>query len=228
MIGTLRDLAGALVAQEERMDALASDVANLSTPGYRPRRFALADTLGGVAGRDLGPSGAPPSLVEVDNPLAVAVVGQGYLQVRLADGRLALTRLGDLRLDPGGALTVAGTRVEPPVALPAGTSPADVRIAADGTVTVAGRKVGALTVVDVPSPTGLVAVGGGLYVPTPASGAPAPARAARLRQGVLEASGTDLAQALTELAEAARAFQLAARGIRVQEELWEMANGLRR
>lgn len=228
MIGTLLALAGGLAAHEQRVDALASDVANLSTPGYRPRRFALVDMGASVAGHDLGPSGAPLSLVAADNPLAVAVVGHGYLQARLADGRLALTRLGDLRPDAGGALTVDGARVEPPVVLPPGISSTDVRIAADGTVTAAGRKVGALVVVDVPSPTGLLAVGEGWYVPTSASGAPAPARHARLRQGVVEASGTDLTQAMTGLAEALRSLQLAARGIRVQDELWEIANGLRR
>jgi flagellar basal body rod protein FlgG len=227
--------AAALSAQESRLDALADDIANLSTPGYRRHRFALSDLTGagpsaaGVVLRSLGPSQAQGALVADDNPLAVAIEGEGYLQARLPDGRLALSRVGDLRLDPDGALSLgSGARLEPPVVLPAGTKAEQVRIQPDGSVLVAGRRVGALSIVQVPSPDGLLAAGGGLYLPTPASGAPRPAVDALVRQGYLEGSTVELAQAMAEMLETLRALQLASRAARSHDELLGIANEIRR
>lgn len=228
--------ASALAAQQERLDALANDVANISTPGYRRQRVAFRDLAydaaavgSGVAAGTLGRSQAPGPLVASDNPLAVAIAGDGYFQVRLPDGRLALTRLGDFRFDAGGALvTASGLRLEPPITVPSGTKPQTVRITPSGEVIVGDAKVGSLVVVDVPAATGLVAIGDGVFVPTAASGAPAPVRGAAVRQGYLEASNVDLGQAMTDMVEAQRAFQLASRAVRTQDELLEIANGIRR
>jgi flagellar basal-body rod protein FlgG len=45
---------------------------------------------------------------------------------------------------------------------------------------------------------------------------------------VLEQSNVDLATALTEMMEAQRAFQLASRALHTQDQMLEIANGIRR
>jgi flagellar basal-body rod protein FlgG len=235
----LHAAASGLAAQQARMDSLANDIANVNTPGYRKGRIAFRDlAYGGVPGAEIGSGVAVGSagrsqvaaaLVESDNPLDLAIEGAGYLQVKLADGRVALTRAGGLRVDAQGALvTTGGQPLVPPVTLPPGTKPEGVVVAADGTVAVAGKKLGKIDVVDVTAPGNLQPLGGGLYLPTAASGAPATAKGAHLRQGFVESSDVDLGSAMVDMIDAQRAFELASRMVKTQDELLEIANGIRR
>jgi flagellar basal-body rod protein FlgG len=148
--------------------------------------------------------------------------------VRLADGSIGLTRNGDFRLDGQGSIVLAsGERLEPPITVPAGTSPSAVAVGADGTVTVNGETVGRITVVDVPAPSGLLAAGDGFFVPTQASGALI-ASPSRIESGVLEASNVDLAESMVSVIQAQRGFELSARALRTQDQLMEIVNGIRR
>ena len=60
-------------------------------------------------------------------------------------------------------MTANGELLDPPLTLPKGASAADATVAADGTVTVKGTKLGQLQIVDVPAPAGLQPVGDSLY-----------------------------------------------------------------
>src|SRR5207253_7679984 len=130
----LHSIASALGAQQVRMDALANDIANSSTPGYKSQRVAFRDLeyqngLGeGTAAAPIGLSYEAGPVQPSDNPLALAIDGPGFFQVKLADGRTALTRSGDFRLDAGGALVgPGGERLQPPVTVPPLTQPQDIR-----------------------------------------------------------------------------------------------------
>ena len=66
------------------------------------------------------------------------------------------------------------------------------------------------------------------YVATAASGAPATAGDATLKQGVLEASNVDVGDAMVELIDAQRAYQFASKAITTTDEMMQIANGVRR
>ena len=226
----LHAAASGLAAQQARMDALSNDIANASTPGYKKERLAFRDLVdrSGTAASDAGRSFAEGPEVASDNPLALAIDGPGFFQVKMADGRVALTRAGDFRLDAGGDLvTSGGERLVPPITLPKGTDPADVSVSADGTVTAGGKKVGQIVLVDVPVRAELQAAGGGLYLATTASGTAAEIKS-QLQQGVLEGSNVDLGDAMIDLIDAQRSFQLASKALKTQDDLAEIANGIRR
>jgi flagellar basal-body rod protein FlgG len=235
----LRAAASGLEAQQMRLDALANDIANVNTPGYRHERIAFRDlayddvsgtAVGtGVAAGSAGRSEVAGTIVESENPLDLAIEGPGYFQVKLADGRVALTRVGSLRLDAKGALvTDGGQQLVPPLTVPTGTGADAITIEADGTVTAAGKKVGSIQLVSVTAPGNLEALGDDLYLPTSASGAPAAEKSGRLLQGHLESSNVDIASAVVDLMEAQKAFDLASRAVKTQDELLDIANGIRR
>jgi flagellar basal-body rod protein FlgG len=235
----LRAAASGLDAQQARLDALANDIANVNTPGYRSQRIAFRDlaydAVGGVelgtgaAATSVGRSDVAGSIVASDNPLDLAIDGSGYFQVKLADGRLALTRVGSLQVDAsGGLVTTDGNQLVPPVTVPKGTSPASISIAQDGTVTAGGKKVGTIELVDVTAPGNLEPLGSSLSLPTTASGAPAATKAGRVLQGHIESSDVDLASTMVGLMDAQKAFDLASRAVKTQDELLEIANGIRR
>jgi flagellar basal-body rod protein FlgG len=239
MLNGLYSAAAGMAAQQERMDVLANDIANVNTTGYKSARIGFRELIlnseGGVrvgAGAalvSLGRSQAQGALVESGDPLNVAIDGPGFFQVRRSDGSLGLTRSGDFRLDQDGSLvTASGDRLVPPVVVPRGVSPSDISISAQGVVSAGGRRLGQLVVCDVPARAGLLPAGDGILLPTAASGAPRALQSAGLRQGFVEGSNVDLGTAMTSVIDAQRNFQLDSRVIQTQDQLMEIANGIRR
>ena len=104
-----------------------------------------------------------------------------------------------------------------------------VSVAGDGTVTAAGRTVGALSIVSVRSTQGLESVGDNAFVATTASGrATAAPAATQVVQGSLESSNVDVADAMVSMMEAQRSFQLASKAITTADQMMEIANGVKR
>src|SRR3954454_2290277 len=98
--------AAGMVAQQSRIDGIANDLANSGTSGYKSERIGFSDLLDGAGSKvvDLGRTVAQGVLQPSDDPLAIAIDGPGYFQVRRADGSTALTRNGQLQLDARGSL----------------------------------------------------------------------------------------------------------------------------
>jgi flagellar basal-body rod protein FlgG len=167
---------------------------------------------------------------QTGQPLDLAIQGEGFLQVRLPDGRTGLTRDGDLHRDSQGRLTTtSGALIQPTLTIPADVPESQIAIATDGTVTAAGRTVGRLSVVTVRSPQALQAVGDNAFVATAASGrATAAPAATQVLQGSLEASNVDVSEAMVSMIEAQRSFQLASKAIQTADQMMEIANGVKR
>lgn len=229
--------AAGMAAQQAQLDAVSNDIANVNTAGYKAERLGFRDLIytaeqgqpvgAGAASIDLGRTSAEGSLTQTGDPLSVAILGPGFIQVRRADGSIGLTRDGQLSIDAKGSIvTAAGERLDPPLTVPPGTDASQIAIAADGTVTAAGAKVGQIQLVDVPAPGQLLSVGDNLFAPTAASGAPAAVKGSTIQQGALESSNVDLAAAMVNMIEAQRGYELASRAIKTQDQLLDDANGL--
>lgn len=246
MLQGLYSAAAGMSAQQYRMDATSNDLANVNTTGYKHERVAFRDLLyvrdgepdvhigSGAAAATIGRSAEQGALQRTDRPLDVAIQGRGYLEVRTPDGATALTRAGDLQVDARGRLaTPTGALLTGVRPVPDGTDLTNVSIAQDGTVSAKGADgaavaLGRLRVVDVRSPDGLQSIGDNLYSPTADSGQPAVVNDSRLEQGALEASNVDTAEAMTDLIESQRAFAMASRAVQTQDQMMEIANGVKR
>jgi len=238
----LYSAAAGMAAQQQRIDAVSNDVANVSTAGYKKTKLAFRDLAyaeastgqgvragAGAAVMSVGRSQQAGAIEVTGQPLDVAIAGDGYLPVRRADGQLGLTRQGALRLDVDRRLvTAAGDRVEPNIVVPPNVALEDVAIGPDGTVTAAGRALGRIQLRDVPAPAGLLEAGDSVLVPTQASGAVRNAGDATIQQGALERSNVDMGEAMVDLMEAQRSYTLASRALQTQDQLLETANGIRR
>jgi flagellar basal-body rod protein FlgG len=245
MLEGLYSAAAGMAAQQQRIDGVANDLANASTSGYKRVRVGFRDLLynaqGGAGPTVMAGAGAAAAIVgrsqeqgafqQTDQPLDVALQGPGFLQVTRPDGSLALTRDGSLRLDADGRLTTQdGMIVQPPITVPRGTTPDQLSIGADGTVRGAGgRALGRIGLVNVPAPDGLQPLGGNLFAATAASGQPRAAGAGTtLRQGALEGSNVDVGDAMVDMIDAQRSFQLASKAIQMQDQMLEVANQVKR
>jgi flagellar basal-body rod protein FlgG len=237
----LYSAAAGMAAQQQRIDALSNDVANVNTAGYKRQRLDFRDLAyqdvptgngvragSGAAVTSAGRSMAGGQIETTGQALDVAIEGDGFIPVRRADGSTALTRSGALRINAERQLvTATGERVVPAITIPQDAALDDVSIARDGTVSALGRPLGRIQLQDVPAPQGLLAAGDNLVVPTEGSGAPRNATGT-LRQGALERSNVDIATAMTELLEAQRSYTMASRVIQTQDQLMEIANGVKR
>jgi flagellar basal-body rod protein FlgG len=244
MLEGLNSAAAGMAAQRQRLDAVANDLANTNTTGYKRVRVGFQDLVYSQAGKasevgvrigagaravDAGRTMAQGALQRTDRPLDVAIQGDGFLQVTLPDGRAALTRDGALQVTGSGRLATSdGALLRPGITIPAGTPTDAVAISGDGTVTASGRPVGRLQLVSVRSPQLLQSVGGNAFVATPQSGAPGPARAAAITQGALEMSNVEVSEAMVAMIEAQRSFELASKAIHTADQMMEIANGVKR
>ena len=130
---------------------------------------------------------------------------------------------------PATSTTSSGGLVQPAIKIPDGVTEDQIVIGTDGTVTAAGRRVGRLELVTVRAQAGLISAGDNAFVTSAASGAAIAApRATSLTQGALESSNVDIAQAMVEIIESQRAFQLASKAIATADEMMGIANGVKR
>jgi flagellar basal-body rod protein FlgG len=245
MLEGLRTAAAGMAAQQQKMDAVANDLANADTNGYKRVRVGFSDLLYEQAGRptakgveigtgaravQTGRSFEQGSLNETGRPLDVAIEGEGFLKVKLSDGRTGLSRDGDLHID--GKLRLVnqlGAIVQPTISVPAGVTESQISIGKDGTVLAAGKSVGKIALVTVRSPQGLVSVGDNAFVTTAASGNAVAAPAATvLKQGALEASNADATTAMIDLMDAQRTYQLTSKAIQTADQMMEIANQVKR
>ena len=210
------------------------NLANASTTGFRADLAAFQSRAvagSGHASRayatnaTTGWDQSQGALLSTGRDLDVAIQGAGWIAVQATDGREAYTRAGDLRVDPSGLLmTGTGHAVlgdGGPLSVPPNSS---VMIAADGTVSIVPlgqgpettALVGRIKLVNPPAES-LERAEDGLFRST--SGADAPADASvRLASGVLESSNVNAADAMVNMIELARHFDLQVKAMRTAEE----------
>lgn len=142
------------IALQRKLDSLAHNIANASTPGFRAKEISFSSILAQTGDQQTafaGPGGDYVSLrsgglLKTDNPLDVGVLGDVWLSVRTAngeaytkDGRMQMIETGELRSMTGlPILDVSGA----PLTLdPSAGAP---RIARDGMISQNGNAIGAV------------------------------------------------------------------------------------
>lgn len=172
-------------------------------------------------------------LEQTGNPLDVAINGDGFFKVLLPDGTAAYTRDGSFAVDPTGRLvTPQGYRLEPAITIPGGAKNLDITPNGEVSVMLAGSNapsaIGAITLYKAENSGGLLAIGENLFKTTDASGnmigmsAQSPG-AGSLVQGFTEGSNVDLADEMTQLVVAQRAYQLNARAFGTAAQMLSVA-----
>jgi len=184
-------------------------------------------------------------LVSTGSPFDLAVDGEGFLAVRTPAGQLAYTRAGSFRLDASGTLVDAAGNVLQavqagslgPVRLPVPAEKAAVHpdgvVAAIAPGDTAAREFGVLALAKFRNPAELTRLGSNLYQPSAASGpaqpgVPGAAGFGRIQPGMLEQSNVDLTAAIPDLLQAQRAYQMNVRLLQDGDEMWGLANAIRR
>ena len=268
-ITALNSAATGLKALSTRIDVIANNLANAETTAFKRQRVNFEDlfylnkrTPGTVnAAGEVAPAGIQVGLgVKVSNTqldleqgtleptggkLDVAIEGQGFFRVRVAEGigdGYAYTRNGDFFVNNEGEMVLGlgdGYKLDPPITLPADIDPNSLEIAADGTISaipageIDSQVLGRLSLARFVNPQGLRLVGGSLFVQTPASGPPLESEAGTdgtglVRQGFLEGSNVDPVKELVTLIKTQRNFELNSQSIQTADQALQTIGNLRR
>jgi len=226
-----------MLSELARQDQLANDLANASTPGYKADRSSQSsfeDVLlyNERTGSPIGslPFGTSISAVRTDlsqgpmketgEPLDIALDGDGFFAVKTPTG-VRYTRDGQFSLDAKSQLvTSTGYPVlddkGSAIVLEGSSTPA---IGPDGAITMDGKPVATLAVVSLESAR---KEGDNVFTGKPGKHP----ESTSVRQGFLEASAVNVAQAMVDMIGSMRAYESVQRVIHaIDETLGRGING---
>lgn len=180
------------------------------------------------------------TLLHSGRPLDLGIDGSGFFQVMTSDGTTAYTRAGAFQVDESGKLTdMQGNVVQPSISIPSGAK--DLSVAPNGEIkgVINGVETlfGQISLAVFQNPQGLQKNGNNLFVPTVNSGAPQAGLPGSTTSGqvlgtiraqTLEQSNVDMAATMTDLMQVQRAYQMNARLVQDGDQMWGIANSIRR
>ena len=242
-----------LDAQQMQLDTISHNLANVATNGYK-RAHAQFEDLHYQNLRQAGSqetqqttlptglqlrTGVRPvgtsrvftqgNLNRTENPLDIAINGNGFLQVQMPDGTTAYTRDGAMKIDAQGQLVTAnGYPVTPAITIPQNAT--NVSIGADGVVTAmtpgaaTPAQVGQIQTATFVNPGGLDPAGQNLFRETAASGTPtvgAPGLNGHgtISQGYVETSNVNVVEELVSMIQTQRAYEINSKAIQTADQM---------
>ncbi|HJK98071.1 MAG TPA: flagellar basal-body rod protein FlgG [Polyangiaceae bacterium LLY-WYZ-14_1] len=254
MFRALNTAATGMVAMQTNVDVIANNMANANTTGFRRSRAEFQDLVyqtfrapGGQTGPQTAnqPTGVQVglgtrnvsmehihmqgALQQTNNPLDLAIEGDGFFQVIRPDGTFAFTRAGNLKVDPQGqVVTVDGYLLEPALVVPPEAQSVNVSPTGIVSAVMAGettaQEIGRLELANFLNPAGLLAIGRAQYIPTDGSGPPLIAPPGEegngtILQGMLEGSNVEVVNEMIDLITSQRAYEVNQRVVQAADEM---------
>ena len=247
-------------AAQYRQQVLANNLANVSTNGFKRANAVFEDLMyqnlrqvgANTAEQAELPTGlqvglgvrtvatsrnfSQGSLQQSDNPLDIAVNGNGFFQVEMPDGTTAYTRDGSFKADAQGRIvTNSGYPLTAGITVPAEAQ--SITVSSDGVVTVklpgnpAPQRVGAIELASFINPAGLEPMGQNLYAESlasgnPINGAPNSAGMGSLMQGYVETSNVNVVQELVTMIQTQRAYEMNSKAIQTSDQMLQRLSQL--
>lgn len=227
MPGLVESASAILSATERRLETIANNVTNLSTPGFK-RQLSFVEMLPGQAPDALDlptprvrPDLAQGRLSETGNPLDLAISGAGFFRLRDGDA-FVYSRQGHFRRAEDGTLvSPQGHVLQQAGGGDLVLERAAVRILTDGTVLDEGRPVARIGLFEPGEDTATESLAGSLFAM--AEGSMEDAEGSELRQGMIEASNVSLGDEMVTMMAALRQAESGARLVQLYDQLMDQA-----
>ena len=251
-----------MLAQQLHVDVISQNIANMTTTGFKRQRPEFKDLIyqniirPGTTSSDAGttvPSGLQlglgvraagvyriheqGTLRVTENPLDLALNGDGFFQIELPSGETAYSRDGIFQVNQNGEIVNGqGYRLLPGFVVP--QDAVDISINTEGQVfakisgQVAEQNLGQIQVANFINPAGLETIGDNLMLETEASGNavvgnPNTENFATIRQGILENSNVNVVEEITSLITAQRAYEMNSQVISTSDDMLATITQLR-
>jgi len=261
MLHSLYTAATGMEAQQLKMDVIANNLANTGTTGFKRVRAEFQDLLSEtvVQATPAGPQGGgQPSPLQVglgvktgsttrsmgqgdfqntQNPLDVAIEGNGYFRVMRSSGEIAFTRAGNFRIDETGRLvTQHGEIVEPGITVPPETIALTIKPTGQVLAKLPTKQdpveLGQLQLTTFTNPAALEAIGNNLLQPTGASGQelqlrPGEQGAGQVSQGFLEGANVKAVEEMIDMISTQRSYEMNSKVIQTADQMLQRLTSLR-
>ncbi|GGY84976.1 flagellar basal-body rod protein FlgG [Cellvibrio zantedeschiae] len=242
-----------LKANQEWINSISHNVANMQTPGFKKASVGFSELISagniqhepvqksnfegmGVSIANKATDFSKGDIKQTGKYLDVAVIGDGFIELETENGDLVYTKLGHLGVNADGRLVAHdGSLLSSDINIPTGNK--GVRIAPNGLVSADMGDgnfldVGSINIVRFNNPEYLQSIGNQIFQPTKQSGEAelesTSTSKTTLAQGFLEMSNVNLVDEMSDLLLAQRAYQLNARLIQTADQILETINNLRR
>jgi flagellar basal-body rod protein FlgG len=177
---------------------------------------------------------AQGNMSNTNNPLDLAISGNGFFQIQQPDGTIAYTRDGTFTVsNTGQVVNSSGMPLIPNITIP--NNAASVTVGIDGTVSielVAGggsQNLGNIQIANFINPSGLTPIGNNMIIATSASGPPQLLQpgtngAGTLLQGNLETSNVNVVEEMVNMIETQRAYEMNSKAIEAVDGMLKYIN----
>ncbi|MDR3037722.1 MAG: flagellar hook-basal body protein [Candidatus Adiutrix sp.] len=213
-----------MMAQEERMNLTANNMANVTTPGYKKDVPVFE---GYLVKQSKTYFGAGPFEL-TDRDLDAAIHGPGFFQIETPAG-VRYTRNGNFKVNSDGQIvTQDGDPLIGAGFVPEGSR--KVIIEPEGRVQAVDQDgeaaiIGQIELVEFDDPNMLIKEGYDLYVPKSPDFLPLPAENTRLEQGFLEKSNVNPVNEMVQMIELQRIYEALQKIVHTRQEMDDQAIG---
>lgn len=250
MLRGLYSSASGMTSSIQQMDVIGNNMANVNTSAYKEKenifksfpetdlvrtndretttplgnsdpRPDLGSMAMGVASDGTYTNFKQGSLRSTDNPLDVALEGEGFFTVQMPEGERAYTRDGTFKMnDENQIVTSSGRRIlgvnGNPIQLPGETS--GITITPDGNIhDQDNQQIGQLRVVQFENPQKSEELGENLYRQGENNEIQFPAEDVKIRQGVVEQPNFSPVKQMTRMIEVSRRYEMNSTALKQQD-----------
>lgn len=261
MMRSLWSAATGMMGQQFNVDVISNNLANVNTTGFKRARADFDDLMyqklqipgttsasgaQNPTGTEVGLGtrvaatariGGQGSLKHTENPLDLAIEGEGFFRITMPDGTTGYTRDGSFKLDGQGQIVTAdGYLLADNIKI--NETATDISISSDGMVSamVDGQieqQGDGIKLAKFVNPAGLSSHGSNILIETPASGGPTEATPGEsgtgsIRQGYLEMSNVQVVEAMVDLITAQRAYEINSKSIQTSDAMLSVVANLKR
>ncbi|HVP58679.1 MAG TPA: flagellar basal-body rod protein FlgF [bacterium] len=229
MIRGIERLAKDMTVKMMRQEAVANNLANATTSGYKTQRpfvTVLQNAVGSTqpAGQSqvtgLYTDFTEGPIDSTERPLDFAIEGDGFFVIDTPQG-LRYTRNGNFTLSEDGTLvTQAGYRVMGsggPITINSQNNTDNITMTAEGLIYSGSDQVGALKIVTFDNPEALVSEGN-MFASPSGEGRQCDMKTTQVIQGALERSNVSPVDQMVEMITVGRGFETDQKSIMVQDD----------
>ena len=242
-------LLSAMKGQQRQMDAVANNLANVNTTGYKGDNVLFREYYNEMAGQDLeseeekfahdefisplsrggtsfvmpdhvSPSMSKGTFKATENPFDLAIRSDGFFVVETPYGT-RYTRNGQFLRDPKGFLTTnSGDKVQG-LKGDIQVKGDEFSVGEDGSILVDGQVVDTLKIMGFPEETRLTKLGNSYWAPSSSEQKPGKPEFISIEQRVLESSNVDTVQEMVKMINVNRSYEASQKLMRSLDNLDE-------
>jgi flagellar basal-body rod protein FlgG len=219
-----------MIPRVQKQELIANNLANVNSAGFKKDRMFTKEL--NAAEKKFLPKKADweqPMVDQLfvdyqsgifdktDNPLDIAIEGDGFFQLQAPDGNVVLTRAGTFSVNQEGYLVYPGGYLLRGEGGPIQVGAGKVNIAPGGMVEVNGAPADRIPTSTISDLSKLQRLGGALFA-VPEGEELLPSVSAQLRQGYLETANVDVVHEMVDMIVSYRTYEANAKALQSQDQ----------